>query len=103
MADENAAQNQELMLELIAMLAQNGWIFMGKRVNPATNKQEAHLEVAKHFIDMLGALEDRTRGRLSTPEKSFLENELVNLRLTYIAETKNQPPPEPGKEAAADA
>lgn len=42
---------------------------------------------AKHTIDMLGVLEEKTRGNLSLEEKRMLENSLTELRFRYIQVT----------------
>lgn len=78
-------QEQELlMMKLIMMLAENAWVLLGKRSNPVTGKEETDLGGARYFIDTLGALKDRTEGRLTSRESTLLETELTNLRLNYV-------------------
>ena len=47
-------------------------------------KPAADLNRARHFIDLLGMLEEKTRGNLSLEEKRLLENSLTELRFRYI-------------------
>lgn len=42
---------------------------------------------AKHMIDLLGILEDRTRGNLTPEESQLLEQILADLRLRYVSHT----------------
>ena len=43
-----------------------------------------NLEVARHTIDLLAVLLEKTRGNLSLEEKRLLENTLTELRFRYV-------------------
>lgn len=45
---------------------------------------EPNLPWAKHAIDLLAVLEEKTRGNLSLEEKRLLENSLTELRFRYV-------------------
>lgn len=47
-------------------------------------RPEPDLRLARHSIDMLAMLEEKTRGNLSTEEKRLIENSLTELRFRYI-------------------
>lgn len=47
-------------------------------------RAEADLDLAKHSIDMLGVLAEKTRGNLSLEEQRLLENSLTELRFRYV-------------------
>ncbi len=47
-------------------------------------KPEPDLQVARHYIDLLGVLLEKTRGNLETDEKILLENSLTELRFRYV-------------------
>jgi hypothetical protein len=51
----------------------------------ATSK---NLPMAKHSIDILSMLEEKTKGNLNTTESQLLENLLYDLRLRYVNATK---------------
>lgn len=51
---------------------------------------EKDLELAKHSIDILSMLEEKTRGNLSTTEAQLLENLLFDLRLRYVDAAKSK-------------
>ena len=43
------------------------------------------LESGRHLIDMLGMLQTKTRGNLTTEEDELLENVLADLRMQFVA------------------
>jgi hypothetical protein len=47
-------------------------------------KPEPDLELARHTIDLLGVLLDKTKGNLSLEEHRMLENSLTELRFRYV-------------------
>jgi hypothetical protein len=47
-------------------------------------KAPTDLNRARHFIDLLAMLEEKTRGNLSLEEKRLLENSLTELRFRYL-------------------
>ncbi|MGH9593532.1 MAG: DUF1844 domain-containing protein [Bryobacteraceae bacterium] len=46
--------------------------------------QSPDLPSARHAIDMLGMLADKTRGNLSMEEQRLIENSLTELRFRYV-------------------
>ncbi|MBI4041954.1 MAG: DUF1844 domain-containing protein [Deltaproteobacteria bacterium] len=52
--------------------------------NPATGKVEKNLQMAKHNIDLLALLREKTKGNLSQEEELLLENILSDARLKYV-------------------
>jgi hypothetical protein len=47
-------------------------------------KPEPDLELARHTIDLMGMLLDKTKGNLSLEEHRMLENSLTELRFRYV-------------------
>lgn len=47
-------------------------------------KVPVDLNRARHFIDLLAMLEEKTRGNLSLEEKRLIENSLTELRFRYL-------------------
>jgi hypothetical protein len=47
-------------------------------------KPEPNLGLARHSIDLLGMLQEKTRGNLTTEEQRLLENGLTELRFRYV-------------------
>jgi hypothetical protein len=54
--------------------------------DPVTKKAERNLEAAKQTIDILGILQDKTKGNLSEDEQRLLESLLYELRMRYVRE-----------------
>ena len=70
---------------IVTNLAIQALISLGEIANPITRKQERDLASAKHAIDLLGVLEEKTRGNLTDDEKKLLESTLFDLRTRYLA------------------
>ena len=47
-------------------------------------KHEPDLNVARHVIDLLGVLQDKTKGNLTLEEERLLGNSLTELRFRYV-------------------
>jgi Domain of unknown function (DUF1844) len=54
--------------------------------DPATGKKTKNLPLAKQTIDILGMLEEKTRGNLTKDEENMLKNILYDLRMIYVKE-----------------
>jgi len=90
MSDEKNQSSEMLFLQLILMFQTAALQQMGKLMNPLTQKVEKDLEQAKFSIDILGMLEEKTRGSLSEEEKKFLDHVLFELRMNYLEEVKEE-------------
>jgi hypothetical protein len=73
---------------LVSTLATQAMLSMGKAPNPVTNKTEVNADLAKHFIDTLGMLEEKTKGNLSKEEAGMLEAVLHELRMAFVTVKK---------------
>lgn len=56
----------------------------GKPIDPP------QLPIAKHLIDLLGMLEEKTEGNLTEPEQAMLAESLNELRLAYVSVAKKK-------------
>ena len=83
-------KNKALFISLIQQYQMQTWISLGKLKNPATDKFERDLKIAKLHIDLLEMLQEKTRGNLSEEEEKLLEQTLVNLRLNYVDEYEKE-------------
>ena len=73
---------------LVMSLYTQALIALGGIENPVTGKREKDLPQARWTIDLLGILEDKTRGNLSNDEKNILEANLYQLRMRYVEAVK---------------
>jgi hypothetical protein len=70
---------------LLSMLATQAMVCLGQIPDPLAGKVEVHLDQAKHFIDLLQMLEEKTKGNLSPDESGMLEDLLHELRMAFVA------------------
>lgn len=80
-----------LFVQLVLSFHAAAWQQMGKVASVMTGKIERDLNMAKHSIDMLGMLEEKTRGNLSEDEEKYLKHTLYELRMNYLDEQKKGP------------
>ncbi len=69
---------------LLSTMATQALFAMGAIPDPATGQRVAHLDLARHHIDMLGVIEEKTKGSLSEDETSMLTQTIYELRSRYI-------------------
>jgi hypothetical protein len=74
----------------VMSLASSAFVHMGDAPHPETGETSEHLALAKQTIDILGMLETKTKGNLTTEEAHFLENLLMDLRLRYVQKTSGR-------------
>lgn len=48
------------------------------------DRPEPNLDLARHFIDLLAVLQDKTRGNLTLEEQRALENTVTELRYRFV-------------------
>ncbi len=73
-----------LFEELLRMLASQALLYMGAFPDPSTGQAVLSPEMAKLHIDMLGMLEEKTKGNLSETESQVIRSYLHELRMQYI-------------------
>jgi hypothetical protein len=88
-------------LSLVMSLASNAAANLGMMPHPVTGETGVDLPTAKHWIDVLGMLERKTKGNLDAQEAQTLEHLLADLRMQYVSFT-NAPTPPPAKFSASD-
>ena len=71
---------------LIHTLFTQALMAFGRIPNPITTKAVKNVAAAKHFIDTLDMLEEKTRGNLGPDERKLLEEIQHQLRLLYLEE-----------------
>jgi hypothetical protein len=74
-------------LSYIVSYYTQGMVLLGEVPNPYTNKKEEDIDAARHMIDILSMIEQKTKGNLSQEEKQLLESVVYELRMKYMAKT----------------
>ncbi len=72
----------------VVSLSSSALIHLGLAPDPMTGEQKKDLAIAKQTIDMLGMLQEKTRGNLTEEESQLMESMLYDLRMRYVAESK---------------
>jgi hypothetical protein len=88
-------------LSLIMSLASNAAASLGMMPHPVTGETGVDLKTAKHWIDVLGMLEQKTQGNLDPQEAQVIDSLLADLRMQYVSLT-NSPTPPTAKFSATD-
>jgi hypothetical protein len=57
---------------------------LGEFPHPTSGERQKDLPMAKHAIDTLAMLKEKTRGNLSDEEQKLLEGMLYDLRMAFI-------------------
>lgn len=89
MAEEEVEEQPRMELppvnfeNFVLGLRNTALIHMGFR-DPETGELIQNLLLARHTIDTLGMIEEKTRGNLAAPEKNLLENILYELRMNFL-------------------
>ncbi len=68
-------------------LVMEALVSLGDMAHPTTRRQAANLPQAKYLIDVLGILEEKTKGNLSVEEEKLLKDALYQLRMRYLSKT----------------
>jgi len=79
------------LAELITMLATQALVSLGQIEHPLTGKPEIRLPEAKHMVDLLQVLEQKTEGNRTPEETAMLRSLLHQLRMGYITAGSEQP------------
>ena len=75
-------------IDLVQMLATQSLMYLGAFPDPQTGKAMVALDLAKLHIDLLGVLEEKTRGNITDEESKAVAGMLNELRLQYVEMTK---------------
>lgn len=69
---------------LIFSLSSSALLHLGEIADPTTGAKNKDLALAKHTIDTIAMLKEKTKGNLNEEEDRFLESILADLRWRYV-------------------
>lgn len=72
----------------VLSLSHSALVHLGDAEDPSTGRRERDLPMARQTIDLLGLLQDKTRGNLDGREERVLEQALIDLRLRFVEVSK---------------
>jgi hypothetical protein len=84
MAEQTQALGEVDFSTHVLSLASTVLIALGKMPGPDGEPHPLDLETARHLIDVLGMLEQKTRGNLEQAEQKLLASLIYDLRVAYV-------------------
>ena len=79
------AKDPASFLNFLMSIASNAASSLGMMEHPVTHERSVDLELAKHWIDVLGMLQKKTQGNLNPSETKMLEGLLADLRMQFVS------------------
>ena len=76
---------QGSLAALISMLATQSLFALGFLQIKGEEQREPDLDLARYNIELLGALEEKTKGNLTAEEQQLLKNTLSDLRMGFVS------------------
>ena len=80
-------------LEIVNMIAMQAAVSIGGFQHPSGETVPPDLAMAKHLIDLLEVLGNKTKGNLTDEEQKALDGVLYEIRMRYVQGVKGPPPP----------
>ena len=73
---------------LILSLSHAALMHLGQIPDPHTGQAHKDHDMARHSIDTISMLQEKTKGNLTPEEKKLIDNVLTELRLVYVRLTR---------------
>ncbi len=92
--DQNVTENQEIPLPqvtfatFILSLNTSALVHLGEIPDPESNESVCNLQLARHAIDTIAMLKEKTDGNLTGDEKALIEHILFDLRMRFVKKSK---------------
>lgn len=75
-------------INFVMSIASNAAAALGMMEHPVTGQRSADLQLAHHWLDILGMLQEKTKGNLHTQEQQALDGILADLRMQFVHLTR---------------
>ncbi|MBC7910067.1 MAG: DUF1844 domain-containing protein [Pyrinomonadaceae bacterium] len=85
------ADDPASFINFLMSIASNAASALGMMEHPVTGERGVDLQLGKHWIDILGMLQQKTRGNLHPQEQQIFEGLLSDLRMQYVSLTNTAP------------
>jgi hypothetical protein len=89
------ADDPASFINFLMSIASNAAAALGMMEHPVTGQRSVDPELGKHWIDVLGMLQQKTRGNLAPQEQQIFEGLLADLRMQYVSLTSTRQPKAP--------
>jgi hypothetical protein len=79
------AEDPASFINFLMSIASNAAAALGMMEHPVTGERGVDPELARHWINVLGMLQQKTRGNLEPQEQQIFEGLLADLRMQYVS------------------
>jgi hypothetical protein len=86
-SDENPLPSIDFATFIVS-LSHSALLHLGEAPHPETDSMEQNLDLARQTIDLLGLLEEKTKGNLTGEEERLLGQVLFDLRMRFVETQK---------------
>lgn len=88
---DEAVRPQEVAFSaFILSLGTSALVHLGLAEDPSTGQKQVNLPMARHVIDILSMLKEKTAGNLEDDEIQLMDNLLFDLRLKFVEVCRTQ-------------
>ncbi len=70
---------------LVQQIVTQIMLYLGEIPHPSTGRRMRDVELAKHHVDTLGMLEQKTKNNLTEDEQKLLDSALYEMRMHYVS------------------
>jgi Domain of unknown function (DUF1844) len=74
----------------VLSLSHSALMHLGEAPSPETGQIEENLALARQTIDLVGMLEDKTKGNLTGDEERLIAQILFDLRMRFVERSKQK-------------
>jgi Domain of unknown function (DUF1844) len=100
--DIPGANDPASFVNFLMSIASNAAAALGMMEHPVTGERGVDLALGKHWIDVLGMLQEKTSGNLSAPEQQIFTGLLSDLRMQFVSLTRASTQKRPGGFTGSD-
>jgi hypothetical protein len=99
MSEEHNHQHEDMgqlppaeFLQIMQILAIQSQGAMGLLQDPDGQHSEVNLPIAKHFIDLIVILNEKSKGNLSEEESKIMEEVIAAMQMQYVKVSEDDKP-----------
>ena len=89
------------LMELLNLIAIQAMVGLGLVGGPQGERIPPNLGIARHFIDLLAVLKEKTKGNVTPDEERMLDQVAYDLQMRYVEMSQGGPIPPPAEGPAA--
>lgn len=89
---EEEEAGESMFGEFVMELATNAMMMLGLVEHPQYGRIPPDLNAARHYIDLIAMLKEKTRNNLTASEQRTIEEVLGTLRMQYVGLSQRRPP-----------